>query len=68
MQKKPKNQKPELIDGENTLMVARVGVGWWRVGKMGKVSQKYKLPVINKLMRKVMYSIVTIVNNTLLHI
>ena len=68
MQKKPQNQKPELIDGENTLMVARVGVGWWRVGKMGKVSQKYKLPVINKLMRKVMYSIVTIVNNTLLHI
>ena len=68
MQKKPKNQKPELIDGENTLMEARVGVGWWRVGKMGKVSQKYKLPVINKLMRKVMYSIVTIVNNTLLHI
>ena len=68
MQKKPQNQKPELIDGENTLMVARVGVGWWRVGKMGKVSQKYELPVINKLMRKVMYSIVTTVNNTLLHI
>ena len=68
MQKKPKNQKPELIDGENTLMEARVGVGWWRVGKMGKVSQKYELPVINKLMRKVMYSIVTTVNNTLLHI
>ena len=68
MQKKPQNQKPELIDGENTLMVARVGVGWWRVGKMGKVSQKYELPVINKLMSKVMYSIVTIVNNTLLYI
>ena len=49
-------------------MEARVGVGWWRVGKMGKVSQKYELPVINKLMRKVMYSIVTTVNNTLLHI
>ena len=68
MQKKPQNQKPELIDGENTLMEARVGVGWWRVGKMGKVSQKYELPVINKLMSKVMYSIVTIVNNTLLYI
>ena len=38
MKKNPKKQKPELIDGEDTLMVARVGVGWWRVGKMGKVS------------------------------
>ena len=68
MQKKPKKQKPELIDGENTLMVARVGEGRWRMGKIGKVSQKYKLPVINKLTRKVMYSVVTIVDNTLLHI
>ena len=38
MKKNPQKQKPELIDGEDTLMVARVGVGWWRVGKMGKVS------------------------------
>ena len=68
MQKKPKNLNPELTDGENTLTVARVGVGWWRVGKMGKGSQKHKLPVINTLMRKVMHSIVTTVNNTLLHI
>ena len=38
MKKNPIKQKPELIDGEDTLIVARVGVGWWRVGKMGKVS------------------------------
>ena len=68
MQKKHKNLNPELSDGENTLMVGRVGVGWWRLGKMGKGSQKHKLPVINKLMRKAMHSIVTTVNNTLLHI
>ena len=68
MQKKHKNLNPELSDGENTLMVGRVGVRWWRVGKMGKGGQKHKLPVINTLMRKAMQSIVTTVNNTLLHI
>ena len=48
MQKKPKNLNPELTDGENTLMVGRVGVGWWRVGKMGKGGGKLRILVIKQ--------------------
>ena len=41
----------------------------WKVGKMGKRSQRYKLPVIKQINpMNVMYSIVAIVNNTVLHI
>ena len=67
MESKTKNKpKNKLLDTENRLVVARDSGRGWGVSKWVKGVKRYKIPVISP--RGIMYSIVTIVNNTVLYI
>ena len=55
-----------LIDTDNRLLVAKGSQ--CGVGKMGKGSQKLQSSIYKISHEEVMYSMVTIVNNTILHI
>ena len=65
--KNKQTKKSLIIDAENRLLVARIG--GWGVGNMGKWGQMYKFPVLKYINHgDVTYSVVTIVNNTTVHI
>lgn len=56
-------KKPELIETENRLVVSKGG------RKMGEGGKGYTLPVMRQISSGVlMYSTVTIINNTVLYI
>ena len=60
--------KTKLIDTENRLEAARGGNGE-RVGEKGEEVKRHKLPAIKQICHEnLMYSTVTIINNTVLDI
>ena len=67
-----KRQKTELTDTENRLVVALGGSGVkvhvWRVGKMGEGSQNVRTSIYKISPEDVMYTIVTIVNDTVFYV
>ena len=65
---KQNKKENKLIDTENRLVVARrEGDGWW--DKQVKVIKRYKILVIKSISHgDLMYIMVTIVNNIVLHI
>ena len=62
-----KKQNKELIDTENWLIVARGRV--WRVDEMSEGDQNIQISSYKMAKSwEIMYSMVTIINNTILHI